>query len=74
MQETGVKVLELTSPWMERTKWAYVYEGTRRDLLVKTSEVRKAWSYNQDFPIGQHEGVNLSIRLPAQSIGWAVRR
>jgi hypothetical protein len=39
MQETGVKELELTSPWMERTQWARVYEGTRRDLLVKTTEM-----------------------------------
>lgn len=69
MHETGMKELELTSPWMERTQWAQVYEGTRRDLLVKISEVRKSWSYNQDFPIGQHEGVNLvSWRSDEQKI------
>ncbi|KFZ15397.1 hypothetical protein V501_02725 [Pseudogymnoascus sp. VKM F-4519 (FW-2642)] len=58
-EETGVKDLEVTSPWMKRTDWARVYDGTRRDLLVRISEVRKSWSYNQDFPIGQHEGTNL---------------
>ncbi|KFY47387.1 hypothetical protein V494_00012 [Pseudogymnoascus sp. VKM F-4513 (FW-928)] len=33
MQETGVKGLELTSPWMKRTDWGRVYEGTQRHLL-----------------------------------------
>jgi hypothetical protein len=70
MQETGVKKLELTSPWMERTKWAHVYEGTRRDLLVKISEVRKSWSYNQDFPIGHHEGVNLVSKRSDEQKIW----
>ena len=69
MQETGVKELELTSPWMERTQWARVYEGTRRDLLVKTTEVRRAWSYDQEFFIGQHGGVDLvSPRRDEQKI------
>jgi hypothetical protein len=70
MQETGVKELELTSPWMERTGWAQVYEGTRRDLLVRISEVRKSWSYNQDFPIGQHEGVDLVSRRSDEQKIW----
>jgi hypothetical protein len=70
MQETGVKELELTSPWMERTKWAHVYEGTRRDLLLRISEVRKSWSYNQDFPIGQHDGVNLVSKRSDEQKIW----
>ena len=37
MQETGVKEIELTSPWMKRTDWARVYEGTQRHLLVRIS-------------------------------------
>ncbi|KAH8591171.1 hypothetical protein B0O99DRAFT_719407, partial [Bisporella sp. PMI_857] len=69
MQETGIKELELTSLWMERTQWAHVYEGTRRDLLVRISEVERASSYDRDFPIGQHEGVNLvSPRSDEQKI------
>ena len=70
MQETGVKELELTSPWMKRTDWARVYDGTRRDLLVRITVVRKSWSYKQDFPIGHHEGTNLvSKKSDEQKIG-----
>ncbi len=69
MHETGVKELELTSPWMERTRWAEVYEGAERDLLVRISEVERAHSYDRDFAIGQHKGVNLvSPRADEQKI------
>lgn len=70
MQETGVKGLELTSPWMKRTDWGRVYEGTQRHLLVRTSEVRKSWSYNQDFPIGQHEGTDLVSKKSDKQKIW----
>jgi hypothetical protein len=59
MQDTGSKDLALTTPWMERTKWAYVYEGARRDLLVRLSEVGPAWVHGRDFLIGEYKGVNL---------------
>lgn len=64
MQETGSKDLELTSLWMERTQWAHVYEGARRDFLVRISQVerRPAWSRNEDFSIGEHQGVKLVSR------------
>ncbi|KAH8585756.1 hypothetical protein B0O99DRAFT_706406 [Bisporella sp. PMI_857] len=62
MQETGVRELELTSPWMERNQWAHVYKRTRRDLLVRISEVKRAYSYDQDFRIKQHEGIKLVSR------------
>jgi hypothetical protein len=69
MRETGVKELELTSPWMERTRWAHVYEGARRDLLVRISEVERACSHNRDFAIGQHKAVNLvSLRSDEEKI------
>ncbi|KFZ16922.1 hypothetical protein V502_04827 [Pseudogymnoascus sp. VKM F-4520 (FW-2644)] len=69
MQDTGSKDLALTTPWMERTKWAYVYEGVRRDLLVRLSELGPAWIHRRDFVIGEYEGVNLvSTRRDEQKI------
>jgi hypothetical protein len=60
LQETGSKELELTSLWMDRTKWPEVYDGARRELLVRISQVgKKKWSRNGDFVIGEHQGVCL---------------
>jgi hypothetical protein len=41
LQETGSKELELTSLWIDRTKWPEVYDGARRELLVRISQVEK---------------------------------
>ena len=45
---------ELDSLWMERARWATVYEGARRDLLVRISQVER--SHNRDFSIKEHQG------------------
>ncbi len=70
MQDTRSKDLALTTPWMERTKWAYVYEGARRDLLVRLSEVGPAWVHSRDFLIGEYEGVNLVSRRCDEKKIW----
>ena len=60
MKETGSKELELTSLWMERTQWAYVYDGAERGLLARITQVeRKNRSHNKDFVIGEHQGAQL---------------
>jgi hypothetical protein len=65
MQETGSKELELTSLWMERTQWAHVYDGARRDLLVRITQVeRKHWSRNGDFLRESTKAPNSSAAQP----------
>ncbi|KFZ18624.1 hypothetical protein V501_01110 [Pseudogymnoascus sp. VKM F-4519 (FW-2642)] len=63
-QETGSKDLELTGLWMERTQWAQIYDGARRDLLVRISQVERqpAWVRGGDFSIGEHQGVQIISR------------
>lgn len=65
-----MKELELTSLWMKRTDWAGVYDGTQRDLFVRITEVRKSWSYKQDFPIGHYEGTNLVSKKSDEQKIW----
>jgi hypothetical protein len=63
MKETGSKEFDLTSLRMERTQWAHVYDGVRRDLLLRISQVEKlTWSKGGDFSIGEHQGVPLVSR------------
>ena len=60
MKKIGSKELELTILWMERTQWARVYDGARRDLLVRTSQVENPTrSQSGDFSKGEHQGVQL---------------
>ena len=60
MKETGSKEFDLTSLWMERTQWAHVYDGVRRDLLLRISQVeRRTCSKSGDFAIGEHQGAQL---------------
>lgn len=60
MKETGSKEFDLTSLWMERTQWAHVYDGVRRDLLLRISQVeRPTCSKSGDFYIGEHHGAQL---------------
>lgn len=66
MRGTGVKEIELTSPWMKRTDWARVYEGTQRHLLVRIGSP----GLNQGFPIGQHEGTSLVSKKSDEKKIW----
>ncbi|OBT42125.1 hypothetical protein VE00_08325 [Pseudogymnoascus sp. WSF 3629] len=63
-QERGSKELELTGLWMERTQWAQIYDGARRDLLVRISQMERqpAWARGGGFSIGEHQGVQIISR------------
>jgi Orsellinic acid/F9775 biosynthesis cluster protein D len=57
--DTGLDIMELTSPWMNRTKWPRIYQDCRRDILVRLSEVGSSWFHSRDVRLDRRDNPNV---------------
>jgi hypothetical protein len=58
---SGIQTVECTRPWMERTGWARVYEGVRRDLLRSLTDLPYSTAGSVDLLLGQDDSGGLII-------------
>ncbi|KAF5698067.1 hypothetical protein FMUND_15204, partial [Fusarium mundagurra] len=53
INDTGTDTFAATSLWLDRTQWASIYRGSRRDVLRALIRLPDRHSLNTDYTLGQ---------------------